>query len=66
MGRPCRYSYSAPARAPEFGTLSKRVTPYVSLLQSLHGMIRALGLSCIPLVYKAGQTVVIAKKVSGA
>jgi hypothetical protein len=57
-GRPCRYSYSAPARQSPV-TSSNASRPYVPLLQSWHGIIGALGLSCIPLVYKAGQIGVI-------
>jgi 2-polyprenyl-3-methyl-5-hydroxy-6-metoxy-1,4-benzoquinol methylase len=46
----------------EFGYIVERAAPYVPLLKPLHGMIGALGLSRIPLVYNIGQTIVIAKK----
>jgi SAM-dependent methyltransferase len=46
----------------EFGYIVDRASPYVPLLKPLRRIVSALGLSRVPLVYNAGQTIVIAKK----
>jgi SAM-dependent methyltransferase len=46
----------------EFGYIADRASSYVPLLKPLRGIVSALGLRRVPLVYNAGQTIVIAKK----
>jgi SAM-dependent methyltransferase len=52
--------------ALEFGYILERATPYIPLLKPVHGIVRALGLSQVSVVYNMGQTIVIAKKAGGA
>jgi SAM-dependent methyltransferase len=52
--------------ALEFGYIVERAAPYVPLLKHLRGIISALGLSRVPVIYNVGQTIVIARKTDGA
>lgn len=46
----------------ELGYIVERASPYVQALKPLRGIVSALGLNHVPLVYNIGQTIVITRK----